>query len=384
MPPHTPPSGQSGPRLVSSGGYAQVPPEKKWSVGNLVHAAFVGERGLRAGWSLLLGLVLYKLFLLVLGSIAVTLYPALTTMVFSPTPAIVSEGVALLAALGAVLVVARIEERPLLDYNLRAPHRVKRFFTGAGIGFLSLSLLVFCMMAGGWVRFGPMELTAGQIAAYAVLWAIAFLLTGLVEEGMFRCFALFTLARGINFWWAFLAVSVVCMRLLLTQPHANGAWGVYLVGMLGLVPCMAMHHMRSSRAGFWQAAWVTSTAFGFWHTSNLGENGVGIFAAALIGFVFCVSVRVTGSAWWAIGCHAAWDWAETFFYGTADSGFAPQGHLLTSLPVGNPLMNGGSNGPEGSVLVAPVLVVMLAFLLLFYRRRRPAAAPAPTPVRSVL
>ena len=41
-------------------------------------------------------------------------------------------------------------------------------------------------------------------------------------------------------------------------------------------------------------------------------------------------------------------------------------------------------GPEGSVLVAPVLVVMLAFLLLFYRRRRPAAAPAPTPVRSVL
>ncbi len=71
---------------------------------------------------------------------------------------------------------------------------------------------------------------------------------------------------------------------------------------------------------FWQAAWVTSTVFGLYHTSNSGENWIGILAAAFIGFVFCVSVRVTGSAWWAIGCHAAWDWAETFFYGTADSG----------------------------------------------------------------
>jgi uncharacterized protein len=387
MPPNDPsPSGrnstgQADPKLVNSGENMPAPMGEKLSIAKLVHTALVGERGMRAGWSLVLGFGLYRLFLLVLGTIAVTLYPALTTMEFSPAPALVSEGVALLALIGAVLVVGRIEERPILDYNMRSQHPVRRFFTGAGIGFLALSLLVFGITAGGWMRFGPMELSVGQIAAYAALWGVVFLLTGLVEEGLFRGFALFTLTRGINFWWAFAVVSAVCMRLLLTQSRSNGAWGVYLIGVLGLIPCIAMHHMHSSRAGFWQAAWVTSTLFGYWHTSNIGENGVGIFAAALIGFVFCVSIRVTGSVWWAIGCHAAWDWSETFFYGTADSGFAPQGHLLTTLPVGNPLMNGGSNGPEGSVLVIPVLAVILAFLLLFYRRQRPAAAPNPAPAR---
>jgi len=103
---------------------------------------------------------------------------------------------------------------------------------------------------------------------------------------------------------------------------------------------------------------------------------VGIFAAALIGFVFCVSVRVTGSAWWAIGCHTAWDWAETYFYGTPDSGFVTQRHFLTTSPIGNTLWSGGTDGPEGSLLVAPVILLLLALLLAVYGRKRQAAIPA--------
>ena len=128
--------------------------------------------------------------------------------------------------------------------------------------------------------------------------------------------------------------------------------------------------------GFWQTAWVTSTLFGFIHTGNNGENWIGIFAAALIGFVFCVSVRVTGSAWWAIGCHAAWDWAETYFYGTADSGFTARGHLLSTTPAGNALWSGGADGPEGSLLVLGTILLLLAALLVIYGRRKPVAALA--------
>jgi hypothetical protein len=133
---------------------------------------------------------------------------------------------------------------------------------------------------------------------------------------------------------------------------------------------------KSPRSAFWQAAWVTSTLFGFIHTGNNGENWIGIFAAALIGFVFCVSIRVTGSAWWAIGCHAAWDWAETFFYGTADSGMQPKGHYLTTSPAGNPLWSGGADGPEGSLLVIGVVLLLLVALLAIYGRRRPTALAA--------
>ncbi len=138
----------------------------------------------------------------------------------------------------------------------------------------------------------------------------------------------------------------------------------------GFLPCLGLYLQKSQRGSFWYAAWATSTFFGFVHTSNNGENWIGIFAAAAIGFVFCVSVYVTGSAWWAIGCHAAWDWAETFFYGTADSGMAAKGHFLTTTPSGAALWSGGTDGPEGSLLVLPAIVLILAIVLVQYGRSR--------------
>jgi uncharacterized protein len=29
------------------------------------------------------------------------------------------------------------------------------------------------------------------------------------------------------------------------------------------------------------------------------------------GLLFCLSLRRTGSLWWAVGFHAAWDWGQT-------------------------------------------------------------------------
>jgi uncharacterized protein len=184
---------------------------------------------------------------------------------------------------------------------------------------------------------------------------------------------LFTLTRGINFWWALVAQIAVCADVAV-HARSNGAWGVYLAALLGLVPCFVLQQRAVTSSAFWQAAWVTSTFFGFYHTLNNGENWIGVFAAALIGFVLCVSVRLTGSAWWAIGFHAAWDWAETYFYGTADSGLTAQGNLLSASPAGNPLWSGGTDGPEGSLLVIGVVLALLLFVLAVYGRRRGAIA----------
>ena len=83
---------------------------------------------------------------------------------------------------------------------------------------------------------------------------------------------------------------------------------------------------------------------------------MGIIAVSLAGLTFVFSLWWTGSLWWAIGFHAAWDWAQSYLYGVADSGLISQGHLLVSAPAGNPLISGGSTGPEGSLLVIPVLI----------------------------
>jgi membrane protease YdiL (CAAX protease family) len=232
------------------------------------------------------------------------------------------------------------------------------------------------MTWGGWMHFGPVALSGAQIFKYGATWAVAFLLVGFVEEGIFRCYLQFTLARGINFWWALGSIALICLDLLL-RGKGNGIWGVYIIAALGLVPCLLLHLNKAGSSGFWQAAWVTSTLFGFVHTGNNGENWIGIFAAAAIGFVFVVSIRVTGSAWWAIGCHAAWDWSETYFYGAIDSGNVATTHYLTTTPAGNALWSGGTDGPEGSVLVLAVILLLLVALIVIYGRRKAEALPAP-------
>jgi hypothetical protein len=53
-----------------------------------------------------------------------------------------------------------------------------------------------------------------------------------------------------------------------------------------------------------------------------------------------------------------------------------QGHFLTTNPAGNALWSGGTDGPEGSLLVLAVILLLLVALLVIYGRKRPAPAAA--------
>jgi hypothetical protein len=332
---------------------------------------FVGKQGLRAGWSIVIFAILAFLIAAVVGFAFVKLnlvHPG--TVVFTARAAFFGEAIMFLTVAGAASLMALIERRrTLLAYNLIGPRRTLNFFAGFAAGFLALSLLVGALASGGWIHFGPVALSGAQVFKYGAMWAAAFLLVGCFEEGVCRCFLLFTLTRGINLWWALGIEAALCASLLV-RVRGNGAWGVYVFALLGLLPCLLLHLKKAPSAGFWQAAWVTSTFFGYVHTGNNGENPIGIFAAAFVGFVFCVSVWLTGSAWWGIGCHAAWDWAETYFYGAADSGNVATGHFLTTGPTGNALWSGGADGPEGSLLVIGIILLLLAALLVIYDRRK--------------
>ncbi len=339
---------------------------------------FLGSQGLRAGWSALIFIVLFILFA---AGVAVTLVhfhlvdPKSTT--FTASSAFFGELISFLGMVGAAALVALIERRRnnLLAYNLTGPRRTVHFLSGLAAGFAALSALIGLLAWGGWLHFGAIALSGADIFKYAALWCAAFLLVGFVEEGIFRCFLQFTFTRGLNFWWALGINALICLELVV-RSKGNGVWGVYIVAVAGLVPCLLLHFWKAEGSGFWQAAWVTSTLFGFVHTGNGGENPLGIFAAAAIGFVFVVSVRVTGSAWWAIGCHAAWDWAETYFYGAADSGNVATGHYLTTSPAGSAFWSGGADGPEGSVLVLGIILLLLVSLLVIYGRRKSTALVA--------
>jgi membrane protease YdiL (CAAX protease family) len=75
----------------------------------------------------------------------------------------------------------------------------------------------------------------------------------------------------------------------------------------------------------------------------------------------CFTLRRTGSLWFAVGLHAAGDYAESFVYSVPDSGMKATGHLLNSSFHGARWLTGGTIGPEGSVL--DFVVFLIAFIV---------------------
>lgn len=305
---------------------------------------FFGPEGLRAGWSLLL----FVVFVLLMSKAAGFVLHALIHTggrVGPQSPEWLSvAGSAIMFVVVAVpaWIVSCIERRPWGEYGIPSLRgRAGEFGHGILWGFGLLSVLVFVLwaihdmsFAGLWLH-GP-----GQELLWAVLYGISFLFTGFFEEFAFRGFVQFTLTRGI----------------------------AGILRSLGLE-----HHARA--IGFWITALLLGFLFGFAHRSNHGEAALGLVAAGLIGVLFAFSLWRTGSLWWAIGFHAAWDWAESYFYGTADSGGVSSHRLLLTTPHGNPLWSGGNVGPEGSLLILPtiLLIAVVAAVTLKPRPGSPAS-----------
>jgi CAAX protease family protein len=295
----------------------------------MLEKVFQGPRGIRSGWRLLIFIVLTAIPLLVIQVLlaAIGLHPKVGAGL-PVTLILVSESVTFICPLFAAWVMGHLEQKSLRDYGLPARGAFGRnFWLGAAIGFVALSALLVGIRFGGGFYFGSVALGAGGIAYFGSLWAIAFLMVGFAEEFLFRGYALATLSDGI---------------------------------------------------GFWPAAIVLSALFGAVHLSNLGENPTGALSAGMVGLLCCFSFRRSGSLWFAIGLHAAWDYGESFVYSVPDSGTLVQGHLLNShFQAGAPTwLTGGAVGPEGSVFVFVVLVILFVVVDRMYPEVKFLARPA--------
>jgi membrane protease YdiL (CAAX protease family) len=251
---------------------------------------------------------------------------------------LLGEGTALLSVLIATWLMAKIERRPNSVYGLGGKRRLRNFLSGLAWGVAMLSLLVFTLRACGLLVFDARQLFGASALRYGAIWFAGFLIVGLFEEYFFRGYLQFTLARGIGGIYDWLRTRYSCAQ--------------------------DARSIDTNAPGFWTAALLLSFGFGFLHGTNSGESPIGLVAAALIAVVFCLSLWRTGSLWWAIGFHAAWDWAQSFLYGVADSGLVIQGHLFSTHPVGRPILSGGLTGPEGSLFILPTLALIAAVIVL--------------------
>ncbi len=290
---------------------------------------FFGADGLRAGWSLLL----FALFAFVLGWVVQHVLVHFLGKPKTPKPGAevplsfmlpVEWGNFALLALAAFLV-SLVEKRSFAQYGIGGLRRdrMMQFVVGCACGIGLLSLLVLLLKLSGVLLFAGAMLHGAAMLHWGILWAIGFLGVGLFEEFTTRGYIQYTLTRGI--------------------------------AGIG----RALHLSERSRliAGFWCAALIMSFIFGFGHKNNPGESPVGLWSAGLIGLVFCFSLWRTGSLWWAIGWHAAWDWAQSFLSGVSDSGQMVQHHLEASHPQGKLLISGGLTGPEGSIYILAIIAL---------------------------
>ncbi len=289
---------------------------------------FFNDRGLRAGWRLLI----FISVLIVLAVIA-TLAFKLVSMALnlsqgrpqntgiSPLGQGLGELALFLLVFLATWIMARIERRKMAIYGLPlARFALSRFIVGyVAWGFLPLTLVLAVMRLVGVFYFGSVGIRGTEALQWAVAWGLVFLSVGLVEEYMFRGYVLFTLADGI---------------------------------------------------GFWPAAIVLAVLFGCVHLSNGGETSIGIIGASLFALFAAATLRLTGNLWLAVGAHAGWDCSQSYFYGVNDSGLQVPGHLLNPHVQGPAWLSGGTVGPEGSILTLILWALMTVGVLILYRRRR--------------
>lgn len=290
---------------------------------------FIGPEGLRAGWSLLLFVAIFSLI-----AAGVYLFPPASKAPSASAPIqsirlAIGEAVAFASLVVSAFIVSLVERRPFACYGLGRMHMLPDLLRGAAWGLVMLSLLVGALALSGALVFDGLAEHGAAALLYAVEWLVAFLFVGLLEEFLFRGFLQFTLARGVA----------------------------------GIVRAISPGNARARTIGFWVSAMVFSVVlFALAHVGNGGETLLGIVSVSLAGIVFVYVLYRTGSLWWAIGFHTAWDWAQSFLYGVADSGQVSEGRLFATHPAGAALLSGGPTGPEGSILVIPTLLLTAAVI----------------------
>jgi membrane protease YdiL (CAAX protease family) len=282
---------------------------------------FIGENGLRQGWRFtIFAAAIILVFQLLeepaLGFLARKLH---LDNGLSATNLIVSDLVDLIIVLIITGVAARLERRRIDSYGLPLNQAFTGlFWNGALLGGLTIVFVGLAMLVTGGMRLQGVALRGAEMITAPVFWFIAMLLVGLTEEYVFRGYALQSLWRG---------------------------------------------------AGFWPAALITTALFAGAHLSKPHENAIDIGMIFVLGVLLCLSVRVTGFLWWAVGWHAAFDFGQFFIIGTRNGGQVPVGRLFDATFPGPAWITGGELGTEASYFMIPAAAVTFIYVGFFLGRR---------------
>src|SRR5216117_2698002 len=283
---------------------------------------FIGPDGLRHGWRFLIFAAAIVLVVKFLEQPAIAFLAAIFHVnrnALSAPAIIVSDGFDLIVILIVTGVFALCERRRIDSYGLSFNEAFGGlFWNGVVAGLAAIAFVGAGMLVTGGMRIHGLALRGADLVTSPLLWLVAMLFVGLTEEYFFRGYALQSLWRS---------------------------------------------------AGFWPAALITTALFAGLHLVKPHENAIDIGMIFALGLIICISIRITGSLWWAVGWHAAFDFGQLFIIGTRNGGSVPQGRLFDVTFPGPAWITGGELGTEASYFMIPAVLGTLIYVIWFLRRR---------------
>lgn len=285
---------------------------------------FIGPDGLRHGWRFLIFLAAIVFVAQFLEQLAIAFLQAklhVDRSALSAPAIILGDGFDLIVVLIVTGVFALCERRRIDSYGLPINEAFRGlFWNGVLAGLAAVTFVAAGMLVTGGMRIHGLALRGTDLISSPLLWLVAMLFVGVTEEYFFRGYALQSLWHG---------------------------------------------------AGFWPAALITTALFAGLHLVKPHENAIDIGMIFALGLIICISVRITGSLWWAVGWHAAFDFGQLFIIGTRNGGRVPQGRLFDVTFPGPAWITGGELGTEASYFMIPAVLGTLIYVVCFLRRRDP-------------
>ncbi len=239
----------------------------------------------------------------------------------------ISEIGTLIAALICTAAFAVYERRRIDSYGMPLDRMLRPpLFEGALAGVVSAGLVALGMIGLGGMQVKGLASDSGSIGGFALGWLFANICIGVAEEMFYRGYFLQALWRSLGFWPGAILVALVFA---------------------------ADHYFYKP-----------------------GENIWDVITLVSLSLMMSYSVLRTGSLWFAVGFHVAFDYMQLFVIGTPNGSRFPVGRLLDVRFDGPWWLTGGALGTEASFLMYPAIALLWLFVWWRYRGRSDEARPS--------
>lgn len=291
------------------------------------------DRRLRAGWRILAFVAMFMAFSL-LGQALLKAYfggiPKTTTFLRNSIVIII----AAIAATAAVPLARRfLDKKPFASLGLRLNSQsVKDFVFGLLLSGLMAALIFFIMKISGLIEVTAIN-WSGEASAESHLSSFASYLAS-VSLGSLMLLFLMDVIVG---WW-----EELVFRGYLLQNMIEGLGHVIAV----VVSCIL---------------------YGLVHAANPNAGLLSTGIIMLFGFLRIYGYLSTKQLWLSMGMHIGWNFFQGPIFGFAASG-NETATLIQQTPTGPDWLSGGAFGPEGSIIVIPIIGLALLMMRWWSKR----------------